>query len=156
MLTIATSFSVLTILSRKTVEMKATMTDQRMQPVCRKTSCRSCFSCAFKLLYEYGLNPSAYSELYAAYQHLVTLSAVTLVECERTFSTLKFIKNRLINWAGKLDALMLIYMEKTDVHAVTHLMKRSSTSLPTIYSEIYSGGGVFRAPIYQNRPSPLR
>ena len=41
--------------------------------------------------------------IYAAYQYLVTLS-VTQVECERSFSTLKYIMNRLIkeqHWAGK-------------------------------------------------------
>ena len=50
---------------------------------CRNKSCKSCFNCAYKLLHEYGLNSSAYTELYTAYKYLVTL-AVTQVECERS------------------------------------------------------------------------
>ena len=41
---------------------------------CRNKSCKSCFNCAYKLLHEYGLNSSAYTELYTAYKYLVTLA----------------------------------------------------------------------------------
>ena len=72
--------------------------------VCRNKSCRSCFSCAFKRLYEYGLNSSAYFELIAAY-HLIPLS-VTQVECERCF----------LSKIGQeqLEALMLNVHGETD------------------------------------------
>jgi hypothetical protein len=69
-------------------------------------------------LYEYGLNSSAYSELYAAYEYLVTLS-VTQVECERSFSTLKFIL-RSNSGQEKLEALMLTYMEKHMVSDISN------------------------------------
>ena len=78
---------------------------------CQNKSCKSCFNCAYKLLHEYGLNSSAYTELYTAYKYLVTL-AVTQVECERSFSTLKFVKNRLRSTISQehLEALMNNWM----------------------------------------------
>ena len=80
---------------------------------CEKKPCKTCFNCAYTLLHEYGLNSSAYTELYTAYKNLVTL-AVTQVECERSFSTLKFVKSRLRSNIKQehLEALMLMYMEK--------------------------------------------
>ena len=59
-----------------------------------KKTCRCCVLCAFKLLYQFSHHSSAYSELYIAYKYLITLS-VTQVECERCFSALRFVKNRL-------------------------------------------------------------
>ncbi len=56
--------------------------------------CRSCFTCAYQVLYNHSLNSTAYSELYIVYHFLLTL-AVTQVECERSFSKLKLIKTRL-------------------------------------------------------------
>ena len=56
--------------------------------------CRSCFTCAYQVLYNHGLNSAAYSEVYIVYHFLLTL-AVTQVECERSFSKLKLIKTRL-------------------------------------------------------------
>ena len=52
--------------------------------LCNGSSCRSCFACVFKVLYEFGLNSTAYSELYCIYQFMMTL-AVTQIECERSF-----------------------------------------------------------------------
>ena len=55
----------------------------------------------------------AYHLLGLAYKFLLTLS-LTQVACERTFSTLKFIKNRLRSnlSASKLEAFMLMATEK--------------------------------------------
>jgi hypothetical protein len=86
--------------------------------VCRNKSCRSCFSCDFKRFYEYGLNLSTYSELYAAYQYLVPLS-VTQVDCERRFLTLKFILRSNIG-QEKLEALMLTYMHKQMINDISN------------------------------------
>jgi hypothetical protein len=85
------------------------------------------FQLRIQRLYEYGLNSSTYSELYAAYQYLVPLS-VTQVEWEKSFLTLKFILRTNIG-QEKLEALLLTYMEKQMI--VTYQMKKSSTSLPT-------------------------
>ena len=56
-------------------------------------TCKSCFTCAYKVLHQYSLNSTAYSELYTVYHFLLTL-AITQVECERSFSKLKLIKTR--------------------------------------------------------------
>ena len=56
--------------------------------------CRSCFTCAYQVLYNHSLNSAAYLELYMVYHFLLTL-AITQVECERSFSKLKLIKTRL-------------------------------------------------------------
>ena len=61
---------------------------------CYGNSCKSCFSCVFKVLYQFGVHSTAYSELYCLYKHMMTL-AVTQVECERSFCLLKIIKSRL-------------------------------------------------------------
>ena len=55
----------------------------------------------------------AYHLLGLAYKYLLTLS-LTQVACERTFSTLKFIKSRLRSSlsANKLEAFMLMATEK--------------------------------------------
>ena len=82
-----------------------------------KKTCRCCVFCAFKLLYLFSLHSSAYSELYIAYKYLITLS-VTQVKCERCFSTLKFVKNRLRSTMAQnnLESVMLMYMHKTLLH----------------------------------------
>ena len=78
---------------------------------------------------------SAFSELYFAYKYLVTLS-VTQVECERTFSTLKFLKNRLRSTINQshLEALILIYLEKAvvnnlDVNEIINIYANTSEEL---------------------------
>ena len=55
----------------------------------------------------------AYPVLGLAYKYLLTLS-LTQVACERTFSILKFIKNRLRSTlsSDKLEAFMLMATEK--------------------------------------------
>ena len=53
--------------------------------------CKACFTCAYKVLHQYSLNSTAYSELYTVYHFLLTL-AITQMECERSFSKLKLIK----------------------------------------------------------------
>ena len=66
---------------------------------CYRNSCRTCFSCFFKVLYQFGLHSTAYSELYCVNVHLITL-AVTQVECETSFFLLKIIKSRLRSMLG--------------------------------------------------------
>ena len=74
--------------------------------------CRSCFTCAYQVLYNHSLNSAAYSELYIVYHFLLTL-AVTQVECERSFSKLKLIKTRLRATLTQenLECFMLIGIE---------------------------------------------
>ncbi len=56
--------------------------------------CRSCFMCAYQVLYNHSVNSAAYSELYIV-DHFMLILAVTQVECEHSFSKLKLIKTRL-------------------------------------------------------------
>jgi len=76
-------------------------------------TCKNCACCCLKLLVKYNLYGNAYTNLSLAYNYLLTLP-VTRVACERSFSTLKFIKNRLRNTLTNehLEAFMLMSVEK--------------------------------------------
>lgn len=76
-------------------------------------SCKNCVCCCLKLLIKYNLYSIAYEHLCLAYKYLLTLP-VTQVACERSFSTLKYIKNRLRNTISNdnLEAFMLMAVEK--------------------------------------------
>ncbi|KAL4089590.1 hypothetical protein QTP88_024603 [Uroleucon formosanum] len=76
-------------------------------------TCKNCACCCLKLLVKYNLYSNAYTNLSLAYNYLLTLP-VTQVACERSFSTLKFIKNRLRNTLTNehLEAFMLMSVEK--------------------------------------------
>lgn len=60
-------------------------------------SCKDCPLCCYEILRRFNMLSSAYHLLGLAYKFLLTLS-LTQVACERTFSTLKFIKSRLRSW----------------------------------------------------------
>jgi len=59
-----------------------------------KKTCKNCIFCCYQILWKYNLYATAYTELFLAYKFLLTLS-ITQVQCERTFSKLKYILNRL-------------------------------------------------------------
>lgn len=58
------------------------------------SSCKDCALCCYRVLKQYNLLTDTNHIIGLAYRFLLTLS-VTQVACERSFSTLKFIKNRL-------------------------------------------------------------
>jgi len=72
---------------------------------------RENFLTALKLLAKYNLK-SAYPNLFCLYKILVTLP-IGSTKCERTFSKLKYVKNRLRSTMGqaRLNALMLVNVE---------------------------------------------
>lgn len=76
-------------------------------------SCNNCSICCYRLLKRYNLLTGAYSVIGLAFKYMLTLS-FTQVACERSFSTLKFIKNRLRCNLGqeKLESFMLMSIEK--------------------------------------------
>lgn len=78
-----------------------------------KLSCKNCVYCCFVLLGQYNLYSSAYSNIYMAYRFILTLSC-TQVACERSFSKLEIIKNRLRNslTQDNLQSLILMSIEK--------------------------------------------
>ena len=59
-----------------------------------KGECKKCMKCCYKMLHKYSLHSSAFSNLFLAYEYLLTLS-FTQVSCERVFSKLKIVKSRL-------------------------------------------------------------
>lgn len=75
--------------------------------------CKNCALCVYIILAQYNLLTDAYHILNLAYKFLLTLST-TQVACERSFSTLKFVKNRLRSTTGQehLEAFMLMATEK--------------------------------------------
>ena len=77
------------------------------------SSCKNCVICVHLILSQYNLLTDAYHVIGLAYKLLLTLS-ITQVACERSFSTVKFIKNRLRSslTQRKLDAFMLMCTEK--------------------------------------------
>jgi len=74
------------------------------------TSCKDCAICVYHILSKCNLLTDAY--------HVIGLALLTLsfsqVACERTFSTLKFVKNRLRSTLTqeRLEAFMLMCTEK--------------------------------------------
>ncbi|KAJ8375393.1 hypothetical protein SKAU_G00059730 [Synaphobranchus kaupii] len=76
-------------------------------------SCKNCTFCCYQALLKYNLFTDAYHVIGLAYKFILTLS-VTQVACERSFSTLKFIKNRLRSTLSQehLEAFMLMSTEK--------------------------------------------
>jgi hypothetical protein len=75
--------------------------------------CKNCIQCCYYVLMKYNLFSKAYSTLFLAYKLLLTIS-VTQVSCERAFSKLKYIKNRLRSLLTQdhLQSLMLMAIEK--------------------------------------------
>lgn len=82
---------------------------------CEK-SCQSaegCSLCVILLLEKYNMYSMCYKNAYLAYKYVLTLS-VGQVECERSFSKMKFIKNRLRSSLSEdnFSHLTLIYCER--------------------------------------------
>ncbi|KAL4143307.1 hypothetical protein QTP88_005653 [Uroleucon formosanum] len=77
------------------------------------TSCMNCSICCYLVLQKYNLYSNAYSHLTIAYQYLLTFPC-TQIACERSFSILKYLKNRLRNTLNesKLEAFMIMSIEK--------------------------------------------
>ena len=98
-------------------------------------TCKSCFTCAYKVLHQYSLNSTAYSELYTVYHFLLTL-AITQVKCERSFSKLKLIKTRLRSSLSQenLESLILMSLEtdilnRVSLDKVVDMLASTSTEL---------------------------
>lgn len=78
-----------------------------------KTKCYQCLVCAVDLLCDLNSYGPIFQSLYTAYKFILTLSC-TQVSCERMFSVLKVIKNRLRSSLGQelLEDFMLFYVER--------------------------------------------
>ncbi|XP_065320799.1 uncharacterized protein LOC135928294 [Gordionus sp. m RMFG-2023] len=74
--------------------------------------CNNCLICVYEILKRYNMHASAYTNLFLAYEYILTLSFTQ--DCERTFNKLKIIKNRLRANIGqeKLEALLMMSVER--------------------------------------------
>lgn len=74
--------------------------------------CYNCLSCAFPIIYELSQN-GIFLNLYSAYKFVITLPC-TQVTCERVFSKIKIVKNRLRSALSQelLFELMLMNVER--------------------------------------------
>ncbi|XP_050500714.1 uncharacterized protein LOC114327646 [Diabrotica virgifera virgifera] len=74
--------------------------------------CQNCVICCYGSILKYNLFKGAYSTLVLAYQYILSLP-ISQVACERSFSTLKLIKNRLRNSLSdnRLESFMLMNIE---------------------------------------------
>lgn len=88
--------------------------DEQVEVQCKKcSSYKECPLCCYQIIRRLNIMSNAYHLLGLPYQFLLTLS-ITQVACERTFSTLKFIKSRLRTNLSQehLEAFMLMSTEK--------------------------------------------
>ena len=85
------------------------------------SSCKNCAICVHLIHSQYNLLTDAYHVIGLAYKFLLTLS-ITQVACERSFSTLKFVKNRLRSSLSqdKLEAFMLMCTEKEILMSISN------------------------------------
>ena len=85
------------------------------------SSCKNCAICVHLILSQYNLLTDAYHVIGLAYKFLLTLS-ITQVACERSFSTLKFVKNRLRSSLSQdnLEAFMLMCTEKEILMSISN------------------------------------
>lgn len=84
-------------------------------------SCRDCVFCCYVAILKYNLYQEAYSVLATVYQYILTLP-ITQVTCERSFSILKYIKNRLRNRLGdeRLESFMLMNIERSLLNQINN------------------------------------
>lgn len=86
---------------------------------CKEEKCRECPACCFAVLHKYRLYSGSYKNLYLAYKYILTPS-VTQVSCKRSFSTLKYVFNRLRATLTQehLEAFMMMCCEKEVLYSL--------------------------------------
>lgn len=104
----------------------------------KQSKCSGCLICCFKLLFKFNMHSVAFTNLYLAYEFILTLS---FVNCERSFSKLKIIKSRLRSSIGneKLEAFMLMSVEKelleeVNFQEILQYVKQSSSLMCKLLS----------------------
>jgi len=87
----------------------------------RKT-CKNCILCCYKILWKYNLYAKTYTQLFLAYMFLLTLS-ITQVQCERTFSKLKYILNRLRSNLSqeRVEEFIIMSCEKDILYSIQNV-----------------------------------
>lgn len=102
--------------------------------------CRECPGCCLLIIKNYNLYRNAYPTMYIAYKFLLTISIVQ-VSCERSFSILKHIKNRLRSMLTDehLEALMMMAIERDILTSLSYddILCTLATKSPTICKLIF-------------------
>ena len=90
-----------------------TQEDEMLVSCESRRACKNCAICCFKILNRFNLLTDTYNLIALGYKFLLTLS-LSQVACERSFSTLKIIKNRMRSSlsSNNLNAFMLMAVEK--------------------------------------------
>lgn len=96
-------------------------------------TCRNCILCCYRLLLKYNLYAEVYPDLEIAYKYILTLS-ITQVSCERSFSKLNYILNKVRNSLTQenVETFMLMAIEKDVLYSlnnneiIDHLTKKSA------------------------------
>lgn len=91
----------------------------RKKKPCKEAKCQECPACCFAVLYKYRLYSRSYKNIFLAYKYILTLS-ITQVSCERSFSTLKYVFNRLRSTLTQehLEAFMIMCCEKQVLYSL--------------------------------------
>jgi hypothetical protein len=89
-----------------------------------ETKCQSdkgCPLCVLRHLEKYNMFSSAFKNLWLAYKYVLTIS-IGQVECERTFSKMKYLKNRLRSTLCEknFQNLSLMYCEKRLLNIISN------------------------------------
>jgi hypothetical protein len=95
-------------------EMSLENQEEEMFVACEtRRTCKNCAVCCFKISHRFNLLTNAYTLIGLAFKFLLTLS-LSQVACERSFSTLKNIKNRMRSTLSSdyLNSFMLMAVEK--------------------------------------------
>lgn len=103
-----------------------------------KGDCCQCLICVYKLLMQYRFHWGSYNGLYRCIRMVLTLPC-TVVSCERVFSKMRYVKNRLRSLLGQdlLEALLLCNVEvdilkAIDYESVFHKLSTISTGMKAI------------------------
>ncbi|XP_029341138.1 uncharacterized protein LOC107882835 isoform X1 [Acyrthosiphon pisum] len=101
----------------------------------------SCLLCVHKLIYSLNMHSPLYANLFTAIEFVLTLS-VSQVNCERVFSKLKIIKNRLRSSLGNehLEAFILMTVEREildeiEFEDILEIVKSSSPLMSKLLSK---------------------
>ncbi|XP_003248314.1 uncharacterized protein LOC100575441 [Acyrthosiphon pisum] len=101
----------------------------------------SCLLCVHKLIYSLNMHSPLYANLFTAIEFVLTLS-VSQVNCERVFSKLKIIKNRLRSSLGNehLEAFLLMTVEREildeiEFEDILEIVKSSSPLMSKLLSK---------------------
>lgn len=101
-------------------------------------TCKNCLHCAFKVLFQLSSQTGLFNDLFLVFKYALLLPC-TQVTCERVFSKLKVLKNRLRSEMGQdlLVPLMMLYVERDICNTIDHdviidIIASSSKELQTL------------------------